>query len=162
MIKLSYALTQATPRGDNMHVCETLCGRLLPSVLRVSEKNSSRKLAEQRHPALRWHRIFGYDSRMADEPTPENGGGIFVQYDKCAICSQLTSRATTEEVMSSRDEQEPLICGECLVDLHHASHTKLTVLQRLGVLEAKTERVESKVDTRLMLLGLGFTIVFGL
>ena len=99
---------------------------------------------------------------MADEPTPENGGGIFVQYDKCAICSQLTSRATTEEVMSSRDEQEPLICGECLVDLHRASHAKLTVLQRLGVLEAKTERVESKVDTRLMLLGLGFTIVFGL
>ena len=42
MIKLSYALTQATPRGDNMHVCETLCGRLIRSVLRVSEKNSSR------------------------------------------------------------------------------------------------------------------------
>src|SRR5215218_6917680 len=44
LIKLPYALIQRGVSGPDIHQGETLCGRLLPSALRVSEKNSSRKL----------------------------------------------------------------------------------------------------------------------
>src|SRR5215204_4210515 len=47
LIKLSYALIHEGLLRPNMQHHESLCGRLLPSALRVSEKNSSRKLAEQ-------------------------------------------------------------------------------------------------------------------
>ena len=46
LIKLSYALIHEGLLRPNMQHHESLCGRLLPSALRVSEKNSSRQLAE--------------------------------------------------------------------------------------------------------------------
>src|SRR5215218_498510 len=45
LIKLSYALIHEGLLRPNMQHHESLCGRLLPSALRVSEKNSSRKLS---------------------------------------------------------------------------------------------------------------------
>src|SRR5215213_7025005 len=33
LIKLSYAPLQVSPRGDTMHVCESLCGRLIHAAL---------------------------------------------------------------------------------------------------------------------------------
>src|SRR5919112_6876495 len=42
LIKLPYALLRYHLSGPNIHQGEKLCARLLPSVLRVSEKNSSR------------------------------------------------------------------------------------------------------------------------
>ncbi len=47
LIKLLYALLRYLKTKPVIHLGERLCGRLLPSVLRVSEKNSSRKLADQ-------------------------------------------------------------------------------------------------------------------
>src|SRR5215212_7676806 len=46
---LSYTPLQGCLSDPDIHQGERLCGRLLPSVLRVSEKNSSRKLADQAH-----------------------------------------------------------------------------------------------------------------
>src|SRR5215204_2282256 len=45
--KLLYAPLRYLKSKPDIHQGERLCGRLLPSLLRVSEKNSSRKLAEQ-------------------------------------------------------------------------------------------------------------------
>src|ERR687889_1270667 len=47
LIKLFYAPLRYLKTKPDIHQGERLCGRLLPSVLRVSEKNSSRQLAEQ-------------------------------------------------------------------------------------------------------------------
>src|SRR5215217_131529 len=47
MNKLPYAPLQYLDIEPDIHQAERLCGGLPPSVLRVSEKNSSRKLAEQ-------------------------------------------------------------------------------------------------------------------
>ena len=47
LIKLLYATLQHLKIDPDIHQGEKLYGRLLPSVLRVSEKNSSRKFAEQ-------------------------------------------------------------------------------------------------------------------
>jgi len=44
--KLRYAPLQYLDIEPDIHQAERLCGGLPPSVLRVSEKNSSRKLAE--------------------------------------------------------------------------------------------------------------------
>ena len=52
LIKRLYALLQNLKIKPNIHQGESLCGRLLPLALRVSEKNSSRKLAEQVHLPL--------------------------------------------------------------------------------------------------------------
>src|SRR5215208_2649937 len=64
LIKLSYALIHEGLLRPNMQHHESLCGRLLPSALRVSEKNSSRKPGEQaRLPTLRYRipmRPYGY------------------------------------------------------------------------------------------------------
>jgi hypothetical protein len=45
--KLLYALLQYLKINLNIHQGESLCGWLLPLALRVSEKNSSRKPADQ-------------------------------------------------------------------------------------------------------------------
>ena len=45
--KLLYAPLRYRLPGPDIHQGERLCARLLPSVLRVSEKNSSRKPGEQ-------------------------------------------------------------------------------------------------------------------
>ena len=50
LIKLSYTPLRGCLSDPDFHQGERLCGRLLPSVLRVSEKNSSRKLAESNAP----------------------------------------------------------------------------------------------------------------
>jgi len=42
---LSYTLLQGCLSDPDIHQGERLCGRLLPSVLQVSEKNSSRQLS---------------------------------------------------------------------------------------------------------------------
>src|ERR671920_458590 len=47
LIKLPYAPLRYPRIGHDIHQDERLCGRLLPSVLRVSEKTSSRKSGEQ-------------------------------------------------------------------------------------------------------------------
>src|SRR5215213_7655159 len=47
LIKLLYALLGHLKIDPDIHQGERLCRGLLPSVLRVSEKNSSRKLADQ-------------------------------------------------------------------------------------------------------------------
>ena len=47
LIKLPYALIQEGLLRPNMQHHERLCGRLLYTALWVSEKNSSRKLADQ-------------------------------------------------------------------------------------------------------------------
>ena len=44
LIKLSYTPLRGCLSDTDIHQGESLCGRLLPSALRVSEKNSSRKL----------------------------------------------------------------------------------------------------------------------
>jgi len=43
LIKLLYTLLRHFQIDPHIHATESLCGRLLPSVLRVSEKNSSRQ-----------------------------------------------------------------------------------------------------------------------
>ena len=62
LIKLLYAPPQHPKNKPDIYQGERLCGRLLPSVLRVSEKNSSRKLTEQaRIPyAPVSHRVCGW------------------------------------------------------------------------------------------------------
>ena len=90
--------------------------------------------------------------------TYEDLDQLYLEDGNCAICNKPTVRAGMERVDLARDDKEPFICADCLVDLHKASHTKLTVLQRIGLLEAKAERIESKVDTRAMILNLAFTI----
>src|SRR5215204_6170856 len=68
--KLLYAPLQHPKTNPDIHQGERLCARLLPSVLRVSEKNSSRKLAEQaRLPTLRYHiGIRVYAGEFGEEP----------------------------------------------------------------------------------------------
>jgi len=44
LIKLLYALLQYLKIKPDIHQGESLCGWLIPLALRVSEKNSSRKL----------------------------------------------------------------------------------------------------------------------
>jgi hypothetical protein len=51
LIKLPYALIQEGLLRPNMQHHESLWGRLIRTVPWVSEKNSSRKLAEQAHSA---------------------------------------------------------------------------------------------------------------
>jgi hypothetical protein len=46
LIKRPYAPLRYLKIDPNIHQGERLCGRLLPSVRRVSEKNSSRQLSE--------------------------------------------------------------------------------------------------------------------
>jgi hypothetical protein len=46
MNKLPYAPPKRPKINPDIHEGERLCGRLLPAVLRVSEKNSSRKVGE--------------------------------------------------------------------------------------------------------------------
>jgi hypothetical protein len=46
LIKLLYALLRYLKIDPDIHQGERLCGRLLPSVLRVSEKTSSRQSGE--------------------------------------------------------------------------------------------------------------------
>jgi hypothetical protein len=46
MIKLLYSPLRLPKIDPDIHQGERLCGRLLPSARRVSEKNSSRKLGE--------------------------------------------------------------------------------------------------------------------
>src|SRR5215204_1528966 len=61
LIKLSYALIQECLLRPNMQHHESLCGRLLPSALRVSEKNSSRKPGDQAHlPTPRYRKVYGW------------------------------------------------------------------------------------------------------
>ena len=55
--KLLYAPLQHPKTNPDIHQGERLCARLLPSVLRVSEKNSSRKLAEQARLPTPWYLI---------------------------------------------------------------------------------------------------------
>jgi hypothetical protein len=72
MIKLPYAPVQYLNIDPDIHQGERLCGRLLPSVLRVSEKNSSRKLADQaRLPTPRYRTgMRAYESLFT--PVSEN------------------------------------------------------------------------------------------
>jgi hypothetical protein len=46
MIKLPYTLLQRVLPAPDIHYRERLCGWLLPAILRVSEKNSSRQFGE--------------------------------------------------------------------------------------------------------------------
>ena len=73
----------------------------------------------------------------------------------CTICTEPTVRAGLDSVKFQRREEKPFICGACFVDLHRGSHTKLTVIQRLGNLEAE-------VDTRATIVQLALTLVFGI
>src|SRR5215217_2504677 len=56
LIKRIYAPLQCLKTSPDIHQGERLCGGLLPSARRVSEKNSSRKLDEQtsRHHTPRY------------------------------------------------------------------------------------------------------------
>ena len=47
LIKLLYAPLRGCLSDPDIHQGESLCDRLLPSALRVSEKNSSRRLGGQ-------------------------------------------------------------------------------------------------------------------
>jgi hypothetical protein len=47
LIKRIYAPLQCLKTSPDIHQGESLCGGLLPSARRVSEKNSSRKFADQ-------------------------------------------------------------------------------------------------------------------
>ena len=70
LIKLLSAPLWYLKSKPDIHQPEYICGRLLPLVLRVSEKNSSRKLAEQaRLPTLRYHiGIRVYAGEFGEEP----------------------------------------------------------------------------------------------
>src|SRR5919112_6575993 len=81
-----------------MHHHETLCGRLLPSVLRVSEKNSSRKLAEQPHyTRIRSNRItlgvldgaLRHRSKLGQSPAP-----LCRCLDKCPTLASVVRRCS--------------------------------------------------------------------
>ena len=58
--KLLYAPLQHAYSEPIIHQGERLYGRLLPSVRRVSEKNSSRRLAEQLDRSLLWWSHYLY------------------------------------------------------------------------------------------------------
>ena len=66
LIKLSYTPLRGCSSAPDIHQGEKLYGRLLPSVLRVSEKNSSKKLADQARSHTPRYRIcmpvYGYGS----------------------------------------------------------------------------------------------------
>lgn len=82
---------------------------------------------------------------MVNEPE----GAIYIEDGRCAICDSVTIRPGVENVSN---KEEAFVCGDCMVDLHKATHTKLTVLQRIGNLEVKSERIESKVDSKYPIL----------
>ena len=71
---------------------------------------------------------------------------LYLEDGNCAICNKPTLRAGMEKIDQARGNKEPFICADCLVDLHRASHTKLTILQRITHLEARAERIEGKID----------------
>lgn len=75
--------------------------------------------------------------------TDRQEGAAYIDDGRCAICNNVTLKTYIHGVSN---EEEAFVCGDCMVDLHKATHTKLTTLQRVGILEAKTERIESKVD----------------
>ena len=70
LIKLLYSPLYDPKTKPDIHQGERLCGRLLPSVLRVSEKNSSRKLADQARYALVLKRISILDPEYEFLTTP--------------------------------------------------------------------------------------------
>lgn len=90
---------------------------------------------------------------MADK----GGSRWFLEEGSCAICSGQTISPIMLTSGRKGGTEEP-ICSDCLIDLHKASHTKLTVHQRLNSLEARAERTEGKVDGQIKNLDLALII----
>ena len=85
-------------------------------------------------------------------------GDTYLDEGLCALCGKPTVREGKDSVDRARGEEEPHVCNRCLVDLRGEMATELEVRRQLTTLEAKIERVEAKLDTRLWFMSMAFTV----
>jgi hypothetical protein len=76
---------------------------------------------------------------------------LYLDKRQCQVCGKPTYRLGLESGDLERGEKEPLICNPCLITLRRDMATEFELRQRVNSL-----------GTKVWVLGLGFSVAFGL